>query len=97
MSLFGLEELPRLLNFQESIYRIIMIIIDGHTHFAGPRKGLPPNSVEELLSIMDANGIDAVVTTPPYSFIGSDRPTMRSMHSYQRLWRGCLRGLALTG
>ena len=50
-----------------------MVIIDGHTHFAGPEKGLPPNSVEELLSVMDANGIDAVVTTPPLSSIGADR------------------------
>ncbi len=49
------------------------MIIDGHTHFAPPGKGLPPNSLEELLSIMDACGISAVVTTPPYSSIGADR------------------------
>jgi len=60
-------------NYQNSPCRIVMVIIDGHTHFAGPEKGLPPNSVEELLSIMDANCIDAVVTTPPYSSIGADR------------------------
>ena len=51
----------------------ILVVIDGHTHFAGPEKGLPPCSVEELLSVMDANGVDAVVTTPPYSSIGPDR------------------------
>ncbi len=50
-----------------------MVVIDGHTHFAGPEKGLPPNSVKELLSIMDMNDIDAVVTTPPLSSIGADR------------------------
>ncbi len=50
-----------------------MVVIDGHTHFAGPGKGLPPCSVEEFLSVMDENGIDAVVTTPPYSSIGADR------------------------
>ncbi len=50
-----------------------MVVIDGHTHFAGPEKGLPPCSVEELISVLDVNGIDAVVTTPPYSSIGTDR------------------------
>jgi len=50
-----------------------MVVIDGHTHFAGLGKGMPPCSVEELLSVMDGNGIDAVVTTPPYSSIGADR------------------------
>ena len=50
-----------------------MVIIDGHTHFAGPGEGLPPCAVEELLSVMDRNCIDAVVTTPPYSSIGKDR------------------------
>lgn len=50
-----------------------MVVVDGHTHFAGPGKGLPPNTVEELLSVMDRNGIDAVVTCAPYSSIGEDR------------------------
>jgi len=50
-----------------------MVVIDGHTHFAGPDKGLPPCSVDDLLSVMDENGIDIVVTTPPYSSIGVDR------------------------
>lgn len=50
-----------------------MVVIDGHTHFAGPDKGLPPCSVDNLLSVMDENGIDIVVTTPPYSSIGVDR------------------------
>ena len=52
---------------------VVMTIIDGHTHFAGPGKGLPPCSVDELLSVLDGNGIDAVVATPPYSSIGMDR------------------------
>lgn len=34
---------------------------------------MPPCTVEELMSVMDGNGIDAVVTTPPYSSIGKDR------------------------
>jgi len=50
-----------------------MVIVDGHTHFAGEGKGLPPNSVEDLLSIMDRNGIDAIVTCASYSSIGEDR------------------------
>jgi predicted TIM-barrel fold metal-dependent hydrolase len=50
-----------------------MVVIDGHTHFAPQGKGLPPCTVEELLSTMDRNGIDAVVTCPPYSSIGKDR------------------------
>lgn len=50
-----------------------MVVIDGHTHFAGTGRGLPPNTVEELLSMMDGNGIDAVVTCAPYSSIGKDR------------------------
>jgi hypothetical protein len=52
---------------------VIDLIIDGHTHFAGEGRGLPPNSVGELLGVMDQNCIDAVVTTPPYSSIGPDR------------------------
>jgi predicted TIM-barrel fold metal-dependent hydrolase len=47
-----------------------MVVVDGHTHFAGPGKGLPPNSVEDLMSVMNGNGIDAVVTCAPYSSIG---------------------------
>lgn len=50
-----------------------MVIVDGHTHFGREGKGLPPNSVEDLLTIMDRNGIDAVVTCAPYSSIGEDR------------------------
>lgn len=50
-----------------------MVVIDAHTHFACEGKGLPPCTVEELLSIMDGNGIDAIVTCPPYSSIGGDR------------------------
>lgn len=50
-----------------------MVVIDGHTHFAGPRKGFQPNTVEEFTTIMDRNGIDAVVTCAPYSSIGKDR------------------------
>jgi len=49
-----------------------MVVIDGHTHFAGPGKGLHPTSVEELVSVMDGNGIDAVVTCAPYSSISED-------------------------
>jgi predicted TIM-barrel fold metal-dependent hydrolase len=49
-----------------------MVVVDGHTHFAGPGKGLLPNSVEDLMSVMDGNGIDAVVTCAPYSSIGED-------------------------
>jgi predicted TIM-barrel fold metal-dependent hydrolase len=50
-----------------------MVVIDGHTHFAGPGMGLPPNTLEELLSIMDVNGIDSIVTCAPYSSIGKNR------------------------
>jgi predicted TIM-barrel fold metal-dependent hydrolase len=50
-----------------------MVVIDGHTHFAGKGKGLPPNTIEELLTILDKNGIDALVTCAPYSSIGNDR------------------------
>ena len=50
-----------------------MVVIDGHTHFAGPGKGFPPNTVEDLLAIMDGNGIDSIVTCAPYSSIGKDR------------------------
>ena len=50
-----------------------MVVVDGHTHFAGPGKGLLPNTVEDLMSVMDRNGIDAVVTCAPYSSIGEDR------------------------
>jgi len=50
-----------------------MVVIDGHTHFAGEGKGLPPNTVEDLLNILDANSIDAIVTCAPYSSIGKDR------------------------
>ena len=50
-----------------------MVVIDGHTHFAGQGKGFQPNTVEEFTTIMDRNGIDAVVTCAPYSSIGKDR------------------------
>ena len=50
-----------------------MVVIDGHTHFAGPGRGLPPNTVEDLLATMDGNGIDAIVTCAPYSSIGKSR------------------------
>ncbi len=53
--------------------RFVMVVIDGHTHFATRGRGLPPCTVEELLSVMDGNGIDAVVTCAPYSSIGNDR------------------------
>ena len=54
-------------------FEIKMVVIDGHTHFAGPGKGLPPNTVEDLLAIMDGTGIDSMVTCAPYSSIGRDR------------------------
>jgi len=50
-----------------------MVVIDSHTHFAGPGKGLPPNTVNDLLTIMDGNGIDSIVTCAPYSSIGKGR------------------------
>jgi hypothetical protein len=50
-----------------------MVVIDGHTHFAGPGRGFPPNTVEDLLHAMDRNGIDANVACAPYSSIGEDR------------------------
>ena len=50
-----------------------MKVIDGHTHFAKRGRGLPPNTVPELLEILDRNNIDAIVTCPPYSSIGKDR------------------------
>lgn len=50
-----------------------MVVIDGHTHFAGPERGLPPNTVEDLLGIMDRNSLDSIVTCAPYSAIGKDR------------------------
>ena len=53
--------------------RFIMVVIDGHTHFAAKGRGLPPCTVEELLSTIRENGIDAVVTCAPYSSIGKDR------------------------
>jgi predicted TIM-barrel fold metal-dependent hydrolase len=49
-----------------------MIMIDAHTHFAAENKGYPPCTVEDLLSVMDKNGIDMVVTCAPYSSIGKD-------------------------
>lgn len=49
------------------------MIIDAHTHFAGEGRGLPPNSVEDLLYSLDMNKIDALVTCAPYSSIGKDR------------------------
>ena len=49
------------------------MIIDAHTHFAGEGRGLPPNSVEDLLYTLDTNKIDALVTCAPYSSIGKDR------------------------
>lgn len=49
------------------------MIIDAHTHFAGEGRGLPPNSVEDLLYSLDTNKIDARVTCAPYSSIGRDR------------------------
>jgi predicted TIM-barrel fold metal-dependent hydrolase len=50
-----------------------LVVIDGHTHFAEPGKGLPPNTVEDLLEIMDGSGIDSIVTCAPYSSIGKTR------------------------
>jgi len=50
-----------------------MGVIDSHTHFAGPGKGFPPNTIEDLLRVMDRNNINAVVTCAPYSAIGKDR------------------------
>lgn len=49
------------------------MIIDAHTHFAGKGRGHPPNSVEDLLGILDMNKIEALVTCAPYSSIGKDR------------------------
>lgn len=49
------------------------MIIDAHTHFAGEGRGRPPNSVEDLLCILDMNKIEALVTCAPYSSIGKDR------------------------
>ncbi len=49
------------------------MIIDAHTHFTGKGGGFPPNSVEDLLSSLDMNKIDALVTCAPYSSIGKDR------------------------
>lgn len=49
------------------------MIIDAHTHFAREGRGYPPNSVEDLLCILDMNKIEALVTCAPYSSIGKDR------------------------
>jgi len=49
------------------------MIIDAHTHFAREGRGLSPNSLEDLLYILDMNKIDALVTCAPYSSIGKDR------------------------
>jgi predicted TIM-barrel fold metal-dependent hydrolase len=49
-----------------------MTIIDAHTHFATKDKGYPPCTVEDLLSVMDKNSIDSIVTCAPYSSIGKD-------------------------
>lgn len=47
--------------------------IDAHTHFGPPGKGLPPATPEERIKLMDSLGMDAMVTTPPYSSISRDR------------------------
>lgn len=50
-----------------------MVYIDAHTHFGKRGKGLPPNTPEERIKIMDEIGMDAMVTTPPYASISYDR------------------------
>lgn len=57
-----------------------MTVIDGHTHFAGPRRAKPPNAVEELLALMDGVGIDSIVTCAPYSSICEDRTYDETNH-----------------
>jgi predicted TIM-barrel fold metal-dependent hydrolase len=50
-----------------------LVIIDAHTHFADVGKGSPPNTPDDLVSVMNQNGIDAMITTPPYSSISYER------------------------
>ncbi|MCS7364133.1 MAG: amidohydrolase family protein [archaeon GB-1867-035] len=50
-----------------------MVYIDAHTHFGKKGKGLPPNTPEERIKMMDEIGMDAMVTTPPYASISYDR------------------------
>jgi len=50
-----------------------MIYIDAHTHFGMKGKGLPPNTPEERVRVMDEIGMDAMITTPPYASISPDR------------------------
>jgi predicted TIM-barrel fold metal-dependent hydrolase len=50
-----------------------MVYIDAHTHFGKEGKGMPPNTPEERIEMMDRIGMDAMVTTPPYASISYDR------------------------
>jgi len=50
-----------------------LVVIDAHTHFADVGRGSPPNTPKDLVAVMDSNGIDAMITTPPYSSISLDR------------------------
>lgn len=50
-----------------------MVYIDAHTHFGKKGKGMPPNTAEERIEVMDAIGMDAMITTPPYRSISMDR------------------------
>ena len=50
-----------------------MVVIDAHTHFGDKGKASPPNTARDLVAVMDGFGIDAMVTTPPYSAISYER------------------------
>ena len=50
-----------------------MVYIDAHTHFGKKGKGLPPNTPEERIKVMDEIGMDAMITCPPYASISRDR------------------------
>jgi len=66
-----------------------VVYIDAHTHFGPPGKDLPPVTPEERIKLMDSIGMDAMVTTPPYSSISADRSYRRQISSYL-MFRGSI-------
>jgi len=51
-----------------------MVYIDAHTHFGGKMpQGIPPERVDECITMMDQIGMDAIVTSPPRAAASADR------------------------
>jgi len=51
-----------------------MVYIDAHTHFGrGFPSGIPPDGAGECVKMMDSIGMEAMITSPPYAAISSDR------------------------